>query len=156
MFLSMALILVAAYTPELFGSSFRWYMTDTVLLVAMIPITYSIGEVTSRWVAGGSGSTKKARQRSSPLAKLSSIVNSIVIACIIVLYPVVLMPFYRSSDATDLQRVLAVCVLHPIVHETTMSIQRSTNERSHVLKVTTSDPRRYHFALASLGGGKLS
>ena len=65
------------------------------------------------------------------------------------------MPVYRSSDATDLLRLLAVCILHPIVHETTMSIQRTSNERSYVLKVTSNDPQRMHFALASLGGGKL-
>ena len=59
-----------------------------------------------------------------------------------------LMPFYRSKHTTDTQRLTAVCLLHPIVHEFAMMIQRSQGGKSYLLDKVEGDKKRQHFVLA--------
>ena len=61
------------------------------------------------------------------------------------------MPIYRSKATLDGHRLVIVCVIHPIIHELTMTIQRVNGLESYLLHKTVNDPKRMHFALASLG-----
>ena len=65
------------------------------------------------------------------------------------------MPIFRSKSTLDGHRLVIVCLLHPIVHELTMTIQRVNGLESYLLRKTVNDPKRMHFALASLGGAHL-
>ena len=61
------------------------------------------------------------------------------------------MPIYRSKATLDGHRLVIVCVIHPIIHELTMTVQRGNGLESFLLRKTVDDPKRMHFALASLG-----
>ena len=61
------------------------------------------------------------------------------------------MPIYRSNVTLDGHRLAIVCVIHPIIHELTMTIHRVNGLESYLLRKTVNDPKRMHFALASLG-----
>ena len=66
-------------------------------------------------------------------------------------YPILVMPIYRSKVTLDGHRLMIVCVIHPIVHELTMTVQRVNGLDSYLLRKTVNDLKRMHFALASLG-----
>ena len=66
-------------------------------------------------------------------------------------YPILVMPVYRSKATLDGHRLAIVCVFHPFIHELTMTIQRVNGLESYLLRKTVNDPKRMHFALASLG-----
>ena len=61
------------------------------------------------------------------------------------------MPIFRSQVTLDGHRLMIVCVIHPIIHELTMTIYRVNGLESYLLRKTMHDPKRMHFALASLG-----
>ena len=57
---------------------------------------------------------------------------------------------YRQDTTTDLLRLCLLCIIHPLVHEFTMTIQRIQSARSYLLEKTIDDPKRVHFAAAAL------
>ena len=74
--------------------------------------------------------------------------NTVALSFILIGYPLAIMPIYRAKNTTDGQRLVLVCFLHPIVHELTMTIQRSQSGKSYLLEKTVNDPKRIHFAMA--------
>ena len=74
--------------------------------------------------------------------------NSVALCFVVIGYPLVIMPIFRAKHTTDGQRLILVCLLHPIVHELTMTIQRSQSSKSYLLEKTVNDPKRIHFAMA--------
>ena len=77
--------------------------------------------------------------------------NAIVVFSILIGYPTAIMPIYRAPSTTDGLRLVVVCLVHPIVHELTMTVQRYQSGRSYLLEKTVNDPNRFHFPMAALG-----
>ena len=88
---------------------------DVIGLILIIPVTGAVGEATARWVAGGTGRARQRRKKSRNtwMSALSSTINAVAISFVLVLYPVIVTPYYRAADTTDFQRLLTVCLVHP-------------------------------------------
>ena len=90
----------------------------------------------------------KKKKKKSVWRMIAATFNTIAICFIFMGYPVAIIPVYRAKHTTDAQRLVLVCLLHPIVHELTMTIQRSQSAKSYLLEKTVNDPKRTHFAMA--------
>ena len=66
--------------------------------------------------------------------------------------PIVILPIYRSPTTTDWTRLFIACVVHPIVQEFVMTVQRTkigfTEEE---LELVVGDPKMHYHALGSMG-----
>ena len=100
---------------------------------------------------GGKRQRKKKKEKRSVFS-LRPTVNVVLVCLIVVLYPIIVMPIYRSSSVTDGIRIIFVCFIHPLLHEAAMTIQRANAGKAFLLKKTVFDKNRFHFALASLMG----
>ena len=98
----------------------------------------------------GLGGKLRGRKKRQKKRSISSLVNVLTISLIVVLYPIVVMPIYRSSSVTDGHRLLLVCFLHPLLHELAMMTQRLNAGKAFLATKTVLDKDRFHYALASL------
>ena len=92
--------------------------------------------------------SKNKKKGKTAWGMVAATFNTLALSFILVGYPVAIMPIYRAKTTTDGHRLVFVCFLHPIVHELTMTVQRSQSGKSYLLEKTVNDPKRIHFAMA--------
>ena len=134
-------------------------MADSIGMPVVFLLGQYISEKTSRMMIPkyqGDQAKKKVKRidgnKKNIFGFASSLLNTLCIAFVIVGYPIMMMPVYRSESTSDGTRLFLACIIHPLVHEVTMSMQRNYATGSHLLHKTVFDSERIHFPLASLGG----
>ena len=62
-----------------------------------------------------------------------------------------ILPIYRSPTTTDWTRLFIACVVHPIVQEFVMTVQRTKKvfTEEH-LELVVKDPKRHYYAFKSM------
>ena len=160
MVIALGISSVAMLGPLASGESPRFLFMEYVMLAIVTPFQSVAGEIAARWSAGNANqneSDKKGKKRKKGSTAWSLVValfNGIALCFIVILYPLAIMPIYRSKNTTDGQRLLLVSFLHPMVHEVTMTVQRSKIGQSYLLEKTVNDPKRTHFAMAVSHGSE--
>ena len=67
--------------------------------------------------------------------------------------PLIVLPWYRGDKASDWDRLIVVCIIHPVMHELIMAVQRFNAARMSPehLELAIKDPERHYYALSLMG-----
>ena len=147
-----------------FGIDIHYHLLDIVSLVIVLPISTVFADQASRYYIGrrdakvlailndGASDTNKDGTKSVPKYRrrkktfwarvIRPMSNTILISMIIVGYPLLVMPFYRASTTSDGARIIAVCIIHPIIHEIVLMMQRRQSGGTYTILKYVNDPER--------------
>ena len=66
--------------------------------------------------------------------------------------PTVILPIYRSPTTTDWTRIVLSCIVHPLLQEFVMTVQRSgAGDDKKELEVIINNPDMHYHALGNMG-----
>ena len=79
---------------------------------------------------------------------------NIILTCFVIVgYPIVVLPVYRSANTTDWTRFAMACILHPLVHEFAMMLNRlNANFSEKEYKAVLADPKLHFHVLTKMSG----